>query len=123
MTDSIVRNSSPTASVANLVSVVHDYSATRRVEHVLHPVLNSSSFTVTYRPVRLRAGRLSLLFATAAHAKAAVDLLVTGYTFTLTADVTQASMTFVVAPGDLNPQPDPEGTDAWVVEVPFQEVS
>ena len=122
MVDTIVRNSSPTATIANLLAVVHSYRASRRVEHIVHPRLNDSGYNVTYKPVRLRAGRLSLLFATAAHAKAAVDLLVTGYTFTLTADVSQASMTFVVAPGDLDPQPQ-EGSDKWVVEVPFQEVS
>jgi hypothetical protein len=90
---------------------------------VLHPQLNGSGHTVTYRPSRLRAGTLGLIFASPAHAWAAIALLRTAYTFTLTADVTEASMTFVVAPGQLAPRHAEKGTPVWVVEVPVQEVA
>lgn len=122
MTSSIVRNTAGSPSMANLISVVFNYSAPRRVENILHPILNSAGYNVTYKPIRLRSGRLRLLFATAAHAATAVTFLSVAGTFTLTASVSQASMTFVLAPGDLDPQPN-EGVAAWVLEVPFQEVS
>ena len=122
MTDAIVRNSSGSPAMANLLGVVFPYTAPREIRNILHPVLNSSDVNVTYKPSKLRAGRLNLLFATAAHAATAVTFLDTPYTFTLTADVSQASMTFALAPGDLDPKPEP-GTDKWLIEVPFQEVS
>lgn len=122
MADTIVRNSSPTVNMANLLQVVADgYRAGYRVEHILHPQMNGAGHNVTYKPVKLRAGRLALLFPTATAAKTAATMLATPYTFTLTADVTAASMTFVVAPGELEPVPV-EGVPEWLLMVPYQEV-
>jgi hypothetical protein len=122
VTDAIVRNSSPTVSMANLLAVLVDYRAGYKVENILHPQMNGSGFTVTYRPARLRSGSLRLLFPTATAAKTAATLLVTPYTFDLAADVTSASMTFVLAPGDLDIGPADEGVDQWALTVPYQEV-
>ena len=124
MSDSIVRNSSPTAPIADLV-FVSGYAAGLRVENILHRKLNGSGHDVVYKPVRLPAGRLTLHFATSAHAWAAIALLMTPYTFTLTADVAEVSMTFVLQPGDLTPRPAATAGDVddWTVEVPFQEVT
>lgn len=122
MTDTIVRNSTPSASIANLVKVVHNYSGARRVQNILHEQLHGSGHVVVHRPTRLRAGTLTLLFATSAHAAAAVTVFAaTGHTFTLTADVAALSMTFVLAPGELDPQPQ-QGVGAWLLTVPFQEI-
>lgn len=120
MTDSIVRNSSPTVPIANLLFVDREYESGLRVEHVLHPKLHAAGYNVTYRPTRDRAGRLTLLFPSAADAHAAIALLRTEYTFTLTADVTEASMTFALAPGELRPRPS--AAEQWTVEVPYQEL-
>jgi hypothetical protein len=120
MTDTIIRNSVPTAPIASLLFVA-EYDSSLRVENVVRPVLNSTGHNVTYRPAQNRAGTLALLFATAAHAWAAVALLRTSYTFTLTADVPELSMTFVVRPGDLRPRQ--AGRKVWTVEVPFQDVT
>jgi hypothetical protein len=121
VTDTITRNSSPTVPIANLLGVVHGWDAAREVEHILHPILNGDGYNVTYKPVRKRRGSMTLLFPTAADADAAVDLLVTAYSFTLNADEDVADMTFVLAPGRLDPRPQ-EGIDPWLVVVPFQEV-
>lgn len=120
MTDTIVRNSSPTVPIANLL-FVHGYDASVGITTVLHEQLHGSGFNAVYRPARKRAGTMSLLFATAADAWAAVALLSTSYSFTLTADVPELSMTFALRPGDLRPINDP-GFKAWSVEVPFQEL-
>ncbi|WP_419817000.1 hypothetical protein [Glaciibacter flavus] len=99
-----------------------DYSATYDPTTILHPQLHGASFNVTYLPVRDRAGKLTLLFATSADAWAAVALLRTAYNFTWTSDVTGLSMTFVVAGGDLQPILS-DTRKAWTVDVPYQEVS
>jgi len=119
MADSIVRNSSPTVPIANLVFVTSDYDAAVELENILHKQMNGSGFNVTYKPARLRSGTLRLLFGTAAHAWTAVPILTSSYSFTLTADVSQTSMTFVLRPGELRPRPQGR---VWVLEVPFQEV-
>lgn len=122
MADTLTRNSTPPVVVANLVAAVQDdYSSTRRVENILHPRLNGAGFNVTYKPPRLRSGTLPLLFATAAQAHAALAVLAAPNTFTLAADLPAASMTFVVANGELEVRPD-EDSDAWVLAVPYQEV-
>lgn len=122
MTDSIVRNSSPTVPIANL-RFVTGYDGGHRIENVLNPQLNGEGYNVTYRPARLRSGTLRLLFASAAHAWAAVAVLKTSHTFTLTADVSELGMTFVLRPGELKPNPGSGDVSApWLVEVPFQEV-
>ena len=122
MADTIIRNSIPAAPIASLVGVVHGYDAGQKIENILHEQLNGSGYNVTYRPARLRAGKLSLLFATPADAAAAITVLLAPNTFTLTADLTQVSMTFVLAPGTLKPVLT-EDVVPWVVEVPFQEVT
>lgn len=120
MTDSIVRNSSPSAQIANLL-FVHGYDVGLQIENILHEQLHGSGYNVVYRPARKRSGTISLLFASAAHGWAAIALLSTEYNFTLTADVPQLSMTFALRPGDLRPRHDP-GYKAWSVDVPFQEL-
>jgi hypothetical protein len=121
VSDIITRNSVPPVAIANLLRVVHSYSGGRRVENILHEQLHGSGHVVVHRPTRLRSGRLTLLFASATHASAAVTLLATPHTFTLAADVAALSMTFVLAPGELDPQPQPQ-IAAWLVTVPFQEI-
>jgi len=122
MVDTIVRNSTPTVPIANLRFVVQGYDAALPVENIIHPILNAAGHNVTYRPTRNRAGTLGLLFATAAHAWAAIALLRTAYTFTLTADVAELSMTFVLRPGALQPRNEPS-FKVWIVDVPFQDVT
>lgn len=121
MSDTIVRNSSPTVPIANLRFVV-EYGAALDVENIVHPILNSAGHNVTFKPTRNRAGTLGLLFATAAHAWAAIALLRTAYTFTLTADVPELSMTFVLRQGALQPRNVPS-FKVWIVDVPFQDVT
>lgn len=122
MTDTIVRNSTPGVLITNLLGVTGNDGA-HEIETVLNAQMNGSGYNITYRPARLRSGTLTLLFATPAHAWAAVALLKTPYSFTLTADIPQLGMTFVLRPGRLQPALADEGIDAWTVEVPFQEVS
>jgi hypothetical protein len=124
MSATITRNSGPTVPIADIVDVVV-YDAPSAVENIIHSKMNGSGFNVTFRPTRLRAGRLSILFADAAGAHDAVALLGTEYTFTLNSDEDEADMTFVVGSpsgsGSLAPRPG-EGPE-WIVEFPFAEVS
>lgn len=122
MTDTIVRNSVPTAPVADLL-FVSDYDSGLEVENLLHPTLNASGHIVVYRPARLRSGTMQLVFPTAAAAWAAVPILSGGYTYTLTADLTQLSMTFVLRPGRLRPRQGITSGRVWLLEIPFQEVA
>ena len=122
MADSIVRNSTPTVPIANIRFVLNDYETALKVENILHPVLNGAGHNITWKPTRNRAGTLTVLFATAAHAWAAVALLRTSYTFTLTADVPELSMTFAVRPGDLKPRNE-QTFKVWLLDVPFQDVT
>jgi len=120
MTDSIVRNSSPTVPIAGL-QFVHGFDADVEITTLLHEQLHGTGHNAVFRPARKRSGSLPLLFPTAATAWAAIALLSTEYTFTLTADVPELSMTFVLRPGQLRPRIDP-GHKAWSVDVPFQEI-
>lgn len=119
MSDTIVRNSAPTVPIAGIV-LISGYAGPRAIENILHPQLAGSGHNITYRPTRLRAGTLKVLFANHADAWAAVNTLATPYNFTLTADVGQLSMTFALRPGALEPVPD-IGTN-WVLSIPFQEL-
>lgn len=120
MTDTLVRNSAPAVPIANLL-FVHGYDVGVQIENILQGQLHGSGYNVVYQPARKRSGTLNLLFASSAHAWAAIALLSTAYNFTLTADVPELSMTFALRPGDLRPRWHP-GHDAWSVEVPFQEL-
>jgi hypothetical protein len=122
MVDTITRNSSPTVPIADLIGVVHPYDSGYAVENIAHGKLNSSGFNVTYRPTRLRSGRLTLLFETPTQAHTAIGLLGSAYTFTLSAEVAAATMTFFVTRGELKPEHNDEA-DVWTVTVPFQEVT
>ena len=121
MTDTVIRNSIPVVPIANLI-FVSGYESGQQIENILHPQLNGTGYNITYRPARLRAGTLRLLFATPAQAAAAITVLLAPNTFTLTADVAQVSMTFVLRPGVLRPVLT-EDVVPWMVEVPFQEVA
>lgn len=122
MVDTITRNSSPPVDIDGLLGVVHPYDVEYVVENIRHRKLNSSGHNVTYRPTRLRSGRIRVLFETPTDAHVAIGLLGSAYTFTLSADVPSATMSFFVTAGSLVPEHDPEA-DVWVVAVPFQEVT
>lgn len=125
MADVITRNSSPTVELPGLV-LVTVYDATQPLGTILHAKMNGSGFNVTYKPARLSSGTLSCVFATAADAKAAADLLATPYNFALESVESEVDMTFVAqiptGSGQLRVRPG-EGADEWVVDVPFQEVT
>lgn len=121
MTDSIIRNSSPAVPIANLL-FVHKYDAGVRAGVIFHDQLHGSGTNIVWRPTRKRSGTLILLFATSAQAWAAIELLSTEYTFTLTADVPELSMTFAIGDGELRPRTQP-GFTAWTVDVPFRDVT
>jgi hypothetical protein len=120
MTDTITRVTTP-ATLPGLL-LVTGYETGRRIENVLHGKLHSADYLVTYRPARLRAGSLLLLFATAADAHAAVTILSSSSAYDLTADEPTLNMRFVLAPGELRPRPAEPGAEPWLLEVPFQEV-
>ena len=122
MVDTITRNSSPPVEIDDLIGVVHPYDVQLVVENIRHKKLNSSGHNVTYRPTRLRSGRIRVLFPTPTAAHVAIGLLGSAYNFTLSADVPAATMTFFVTEGSLIPEHDPEA-DVWVVVVPFQEIT
>lgn len=120
MSDTITRNSLPAVPIVG-IELVTGYDVEVEIENILHAQLHGSGYNVTYRPARKRSGTLTLGFATSAAAWAAVDLFKTPYTFTLTADVAETSMTFALRPGQLKPEPE-IGAEPWSVNVPFQEL-
>lgn len=124
MVNTITRNSTPAAPIAGLLMVDGaGYGAETPVETVLHPQAFGSGHLVVWRPARLRRGTLALMFPTATAAHAAIAMLKTSYSFTLTAALPEASMVFVVRPGVLKPRLGVEGGDEWLVDVPYQEVT
>jgi hypothetical protein len=121
MADTITRNSSPTVDVAGLL-LVEGYDVAVPSRNIVRSQMESADVTIIYRAPEARKGTLILLFGTAAAAHTAAALLVTGFTFTLTADETAATMTFAVPEGDLRPELDRETRRYWLLQVPFHEV-
>jgi hypothetical protein len=122
VTDTITRNSLPPVALANL-QFVTGYEGAVPIETILHPQFNGSGYLVVWRPARLRTGILKLVFPNSASAWTAAGLLSTAHTYTLAADVSELSMSFVLRPGELKPYAGAPGGKVWLVDVPFQEVT
>lgn len=121
MADTITRNSSPTVDIADLL-LVEGYDVDVPSRNIVRSQMESADVTIIYRAPEARQGTLTLLFPTAAAAHAAIGVLTSAFTFTLTADETAASMTFAVTEGVLRPELDRETRRYWLVPVPFHEV-
>ena len=113
----------PGASAPIVPDIVDGYEAGRESGTVVHPIAGRESPDATLAPARLRAGVLRLVFGDEVAAKAAVDAhaLPVAFTFTST-DAPTVGMYYVVI-DDVRPALDDATRDAWVVEVPFQEVA
>lgn len=104
--------------------VVDGYEARRPARTLVHPIMGRDDPDITYRPVGLRKGTLTLVFGTGALAAAAEDALIVPRVYTLTdPDVAEVGMQFVVADGEIVRTLDLETQTVWLLEVPFQEVS
>lgn len=103
--------------------IIDGYRGSREVRTVTHTVLGNPSPDVTFRRAGLRSGRLSLVFGVEADARAAEEVLALPQRLTLvTDDRPTLAMMFVVAGGAIDVSLDDQTRDAWIVDVPFQEV-
>lgn len=104
---------------------VDGYTSIRESGNIVHRILGNPSPDVTFRPAQLRTGTLRLVFDSEAEAKAAEDAHATATT-TCTLDSDDAptvAMTYVTdGAGRISRSLDDETRDAWILEVPFQEV-
>lgn len=98
------------------------WSANAETKTVVHDILNRAAPDITFRPVGLRRGTLTLTFSDGSGAYAARAVLVLPEVFTLNHDVVaQVGMSFVVAGGDIGDVL--EDARNWTLTVPFVEVS
>ena len=104
--------------------IIDGYQVTRDAHTIVHTVLGRVSPDVTLRDAGTRRGELSLVFEVEGVAHAAVGVLSSPQVLTLvTPDRPTLGMQFVVADGSLSVELDDETRDAWVVRVPFVEVT
>jgi len=105
-------------------TIVDGFTSTRESGTLVHPILGSENPDVTLRPAALRAGILTLVFASASAATAAEMVMASAQVLTLTdPDVSQIGMSFVVTGGGIELDLDRESRSAWLLRVPFQEVA
>lgn len=105
-------------------NVINGFVATREARSIVHTILGRSDPDVTFRPVGLRAGTLTLVFADGSAASSAEAALIVPQVLTLTdPDVPEVGMSFVVAEGDIVSRLDDGTQKVWIVEVPFREVT
>lgn len=89
---------------------------------IVHTILGRPDPDITKRPAGLRNGTLTLVFDTGAAAAAARAVLAVTQPLTLTnSGVSEVSMQFVVAGGDLGQVLSTGGK--WSLEVPYQEIT
>lgn len=99
------------------------YEAARESRNQTRDLLDGGIAVVLNKP-RPRSGTLRLLYAEEAQAFAAMDIHAQETTFTLeTDDRVSVGMTYVLGEGDVTIALDDETRDAWVVSVPFQEIT
>lgn len=105
--------------------VIDGYDSSRQSGTVVHPIAGRADPDVTLAPAGLRTGTLRLVFADETDAKTAEDEHAEARAFTLSDDdrATVAMYYVVDAGGDITRSLDDTTRDAWVVEVPFQEIS
>lgn len=104
--------------------VVDGFEANREARTIVHTILGRSDPDITFRPLGMRAGTLSLVFASGASAAAAENILLSQQVFTLRdSAVPEVGMSFVVADGELVTRLDDGTRKAWIVEVPYREVA
>lgn len=104
--------------------LVTGYGSSRESANIIHTVLGSPNPDVTIRPAALRSGTLSLLFDDEAESLAAELLHTTGQTFAVVStERASVEMTYVVGRGTIDRELDDATRDAWIVRVPFQEVT
>ena len=104
--------------------VVNGFESSRETNTIVHNILGRSDPDITYRPAGLQSGRLTLVFASGAAARAAeAALVVVPRSFQLSdPDAPSAGMRFVVAGGEVNIRFDLDTQTVWLVEIPFQEI-
>lgn len=104
--------------------LVLGYKSSRTARTVIHDILDRSDPDVSLRAAASRSGTLELLFADETAATNA-ETLHTGISVWSILDPDRASvaMSYVVADGDIERELDDETRNAWVVRVPYREVT
>lgn len=104
---------------------IDGYDSERESGNVLHPIAGRASGDATLAPAQLRTGTLRLVFADEAASKAAEDAHSLPVAFTFSAsDLSTVDMYYILQPGGrVRRSIDEETRNAWLLEVPFQEVS
>ncbi|WP_341935512.1 hypothetical protein MRBLWO14_001164 [Microbacterium sp. LWO14-1.2] len=104
-------------------ALVDGFEAESETRTRVHRIIGRPDPDITLRPLDLRSGVLTLLFATGAAAASAESALRVPQVLTLSdPEVPQVAMSFVVAEGRMRTRLDPDSRSAWLLEVPFCEV-
>lgn len=114
-----------THSTGSIAAFVNGYEAEREARTIVHLILNRSEPDVTLRAPGLRTGTLKLLIADQAEALTAYGILSVPQVFAIADPDTPAiDMSFVIPDGSpIGIALDPETQDAWILTVPFAEVT
>lgn len=120
MTTTITAAGSGNTTSPNLID---GYEAGRRSRNQTIDLISGGIAVILVSP-RPRSGTLELLYVDEAEAFAAVALHAEETVFTLESDErAPVNMVYVVGDGDVGIALDDETRDAWVVTIPFQEIT
>ena len=100
--------------------LVLGFESTQQSGNIIHPVLGTSTPSVSYAPASLRAGTFEFLVATLAIAEVWRAIHTTSGVFTLY-DADESLTVNYIPSGDIKVSLDPE-TDLWTVSIAWQEV-
>jgi hypothetical protein len=107
--------------------MVLGYQSQREAGNIVHPILGRDNPDITFRPARLRTGRLELGFysdTAEEDSLAAEEAHALGVIFNLAStDRGSIEMSYVVAGSVVRSLAVPSGTGAWTLDVDYQEVS
>jgi len=102
--------------------LVNGWQTARPTRNVVHPIIDREAPEVTLRAAGLRVGTLEVVFGTLADALGAEALHAQAAIITLD-DPTVGTMDYVAAGGDIEVELDSDTRRAWIVRVPFFEVT
>ena len=105
-----------------ITAYMRNFEGNAPVRTIVHTILGRPDPDITTRPTGLRKGTLTLVFDTGAAAMAARAVLAAPQSLALSnSGVSEVSMQFVVAGGDLSDVLAEGGV--WSLVVPFQEIA
>lgn len=109
------------SGTASPITVVSPYSTLRENRSVVHDLIGGD-IAVSVNAPRPRSGDVAYLFDSAAAADACARMHMARTFFTLSAEVPEVSMSYVVAGAGVRVDIDTQTLTAWIVSVGFQEI-